>query len=691
MQQPEDRQVLEFEDFELDARARTLRRNGKTVAITSKVLDALVVLASNHGRVVDKDELLRRIWPDTVVEEGNLHHCVSTLRRVLGEKPDERRFIATVPGRGYSFVPVVRVRPAEPVQPQRWWQGRWAILAAGLALAAVIAAAWLWSKSTRQNRVMRAVPLTAAPGFAESPTFSPDGSQIAFSWRPEGDPNSHIYFKSIGSGSMRRVSSGSYTDSAPAWSPDGRLIAFHRRPESSDELSLCVIPAGGGEARILYTARGKGGGGIQDSWTSDSQQLIFVDRESANTLPRMYSLALETGQVRPLTAPAAGQLDLSPAVSPDGKMLAFLRSSSRGWAVLVMSLKGGDPRVILGADRDVDRAALAWERDGQHLIYRSTQGGLWEVALSGTHPRRLRVGGDSASFPAVSARGDLAFIESSQQIALKQINWPESMAPAASKVVLESTRTIFDPQWSPDGKQIAFYSDRSGSTEIWRSDADGTSLKQLTSFGGPLTRNPRWSPDGQKIAFDSVSGGHGHLHVVSSQGGPDRGLTSGDFTDIVPAWSNDGTKLYFTSWRTGTSQIWSMPAAGGAATQITFLGGFFPSVSADNYLYYVRATGAKTLLRMPAGGGTEEVVLDYELGDHAWWALTPGGVVYIDRNNALRYFDLASRRSTGPLTQFKRGELSIASTIGASRDGRSVLCPVITRSASDVMLVERFW
>jgi hypothetical protein len=134
-----------------------------------------------------------------------------------------------------------------------------------------------------------------------------------------------------------------------------------------------------------------------------------------------------------------------------------------------------------------------------------------------------------------------------------------------------------------------------------------------------------------------------------------------------------------------------MPAAGGAATQITFLGGFFPSVSADNYLYYVRATGAKTLLRMPAGGGTEEVVLDSELGDHAWWALTPGGVVYIDRNNALRYFDLASRRSTGPLTQFKRGELSIASTIGASRDGRSVLCPVITRSASDVMLVERFW
>jgi Tol biopolymer transport system component len=261
----------------------------------------------------------------------------------------------------------------------------------------------------------------------------------------------------------------------------------------------------------------------------------------------------------------------------------------------------------------------------------------------------------------------------------------------ATRVVLESTRTIFDPQWSPDGKQIAFYSDRSGSTEIWRCEADGTNLRQLTSFGGPLTRNPRWSPDGKNIAFDSVSGGQGHLHIIPSQGGPDRRLTSGDFTDIVPAWSTDGTKLYFASHRTGTFQIWSMPAAGGAAAQITFLGGFFPSVSADNYLYYVRSTGARTLLRMPASGGAEEVVLDSELGLHLWWALTPGGVFYIDRNNALRYFDLTSRRSTEVLAQFKRDELSAESTIAASRDGRSVLCPLITRSLSDVMLVERFW
>jgi Tol biopolymer transport system component len=542
---------------------------------------------------------------------------------------------------------------------------------------------------------MRALPLTAAPGFAESPTFSPDGRQIAFSWRPAGETNAHIYFKSIGSESMQPLTTGPYTDTAPAWSRDGALIAFVRRRESNDELSIWVVPASGGEARSILSLHGRNPSAVgiaMIAWTSDSKQLIFVDRESAEAHPRLFSLALETGQIRPLTAHAEVDVDLSPAVSPDGKLIAFLRSRGRGWAILVIPLKGGEPKVIRDSDRDVDRAAVAWEPDGQHLIYRSTQGGLWEVDLTGTPPRRLPVGGDSANFPAVSAHGDLAFIEAFQQIALQQIDSSGSGAPASTRIVLESTRTISDPQWSPDGKQIAFYSDRSGSTEIWRCEADGTKLKQLTSFKGPLTRNPRWSPDGQNIAFDSVSGGgYGHLHVIASQGGSDRMLPNGEFDDITPTWSKDGTKLYFASFRTGASQIWSMPAAGGAATQITFLGGFLPAVSVDDYLYYVRVTGSKTLLRMPGGGGAEEVVLDSELGFHTWWALTPGGVFYIDRENSLRYFDLASRRSTASLTQFKRGELSPFSVIAASRDGRSVLCPVITRSVSDVMVLQRFW
>src|SRR5260370_5288897 len=101
---PEDLQVFEFDHFSADTRSRTLLCDGQPVAITSKVFETLVFLLRNHGRVVDKDQLMRAIWPDTVVEETNLHHYVPPVRQVLGEKPGEHRFIATVPGPGYSFV-----------------------------------------------------------------------------------------------------------------------------------------------------------------------------------------------------------------------------------------------------------------------------------------------------------------------------------------------------------------------------------------------------------------------------------------------------------------------------------------------------------------------------------------------------------------------------------------------------------
>ena len=131
---------------------------------------------------------------------------------------------------------------------------------------------------------------------------------------------------------------------------------------------------------------------------------------------------------------------------------------------------------------------------------------------------------------------------------------------------------------------------------------------------------------------------------------------------------------------------------GGKATQVTFLGGFFHAISTDNHLYYVRtAPGGRTLLRMQASGGAEETVLDSALGYRTWWALAPGGVFYIDRNDALRYLDLGTRRTSAALRQFQRGEVPTLSTIGVSRDGRSILCPVVTRSMSDVMLSRRFW
>lgn len=107
-----EKQVFEFGEFRVDGSTRTLLNRGQNVTLTSKVFDTLLFLVTNHGRLVDKDELMREIWFDTIVEENNLNKNISKLRQVLGEKPGEHRFIATVPGKGYKFVaPVTELRP----------------------------------------------------------------------------------------------------------------------------------------------------------------------------------------------------------------------------------------------------------------------------------------------------------------------------------------------------------------------------------------------------------------------------------------------------------------------------------------------------------------------------------------------------------------------------------------------------
>ena len=103
-------QIYEFGEFRLDASKRLLLRdNGESVPLTPKVFDTLLYLLQHAGKIIEKDELMREIWTDTIVEENNLSQNISILRRILGEKRGEHRFIATIPGQGFKFVATVQV------------------------------------------------------------------------------------------------------------------------------------------------------------------------------------------------------------------------------------------------------------------------------------------------------------------------------------------------------------------------------------------------------------------------------------------------------------------------------------------------------------------------------------------------------------------------------------------------------
>lgn len=103
-----EKQVYEFDGFRVDPSRRRLLKAGEQVALTPKAFSILVILLENRGVVMEKEDLIQRVWPDTFVTEANLTQNISSLRKALGERANDHRYVVTVPGRGYSFVAEVQ-------------------------------------------------------------------------------------------------------------------------------------------------------------------------------------------------------------------------------------------------------------------------------------------------------------------------------------------------------------------------------------------------------------------------------------------------------------------------------------------------------------------------------------------------------------------------------------------------------
>jgi serine/threonine-protein kinase len=164
VREAEKSNIYLFDGFRLDPRKRLVYDpDGKAIALKAKAFETLLFLVQNPGRTIGRDELLRAIWPDTVVEENNLTQHISSLRRMFGEKPDDHRFIATVPGYGYQFVahvheddgPTAHASPAKTNLGSRRWL---IVLAMGVAVSLLIAVFFYRNQSApAENRSIRSI------------------------------------------------------------------------------------------------------------------------------------------------------------------------------------------------------------------------------------------------------------------------------------------------------------------------------------------------------------------------------------------------------------------------------------------------------------------------------------------------------------------------------------------------------
>jgi Tol biopolymer transport system component len=543
--------------------------------------------------------------------------------------------------------------------------------------------------------------LTSLPGEESYPTFSPDGNEVAFSWNGENQDNYDIYRKLIGpGGTLLRLTEDPATDYSPAWSPDGRWIAFLREADKG-LAKVVLVSALRGPERVVAEIDD---GGLNPAhppshklaWTADAQSLVAPDRDPETEERGLFLLSIDTGEKRRLTT---GH-DVGPALSPDGRALAFCRFFDFGISDLyVLRLSGdlepqGEPRRIGGAVRAT--ASPAWTPDGEELVFLGSRRGvrtLWRVAASGADaPQQLTVG-EGADFPVIARAGKrlvYARRDYGQDIWRLELTGAEK-TPQPPARFISSTRFEWFPRFSPDGARIAFQSARSGLPQIWLSNSDGTMLRQLTFFDQGLTGSPRWSPDGRRIAFDSSSEGQGEIYVVSAEGGKPRRLTNHPASDYVPSWSQDGKLIYYCSERSGGEQVWKVPADGGEPIQVTGNGGFVTQESPDRRtLHYLKTVSFETfgLWKLPVEGGKETCVIE---SVHARnFVVSDRGIYFIPVAEEGVYSIQFLNFETGRTHRVARLGDSIWGGFTVSPDERTFLYVRRSKPEGDLMLVENF-
>jgi Tol biopolymer transport system component/tRNA A-37 threonylcarbamoyl transferase component Bud32 len=591
--------------------------------------------------------------------------------------------------------------------PRRRRRSLVTILTGLLILVAAVAAWLLRAPHAMETPSLRVVPLTVLPGHEKWPTFSPDGTHVAFEWDGDNKDNADIYIKLVGSSEVRRLTSDPAADRAPAWSPDGRQIAYIR-----DSLARSVPTAADTRpvGRIhLVSPLGTQALKLTDvpvsaplTWSPDGR---YLAAQQIGPPTGIYAIPAAGGQPRLIVTSKPPRSDSAPAFSPDGKRLAYV-SCAAGTQVCDVYVVELDAAVSATSSRrrltpsSVGHiSSLAWTRDGHSVIYSGLSVPLlsyiWRVGVEGNlPPERIEVAGLGASMPVTVPSADrLAFAR-----ILSDTDVYRFEAGHPGRPVIASTLLDAETRFSPDGLRLAFSSLRSGeAAEIWLAAADGSDPQQLTRIPGTSNGSPWWSPDGRRIAFDSYrGGGHTHIWIIDADGGAARQLTSDPGDQHVPYWSRDGRWIYFSADSGTGRDIWRISINGGSSERVTRGGsGLFACETPDGKsLLYQPKDADSPLLALPLGGGAARELV--ACAKPSAFGVGRQGVYYVVCDSlpapALRVIDPQTGRDQllGRLEEFENSTNMRSLGLALSPDGKSVLYLRHATDSADLMLIENF-
>lgn len=608
-----------FGKFTLDTRQQVLLFEGKHIPLTPKAFEILVTLIENRDRIVTKEELMDRVWPDTVVEEINIAKNISLLRKILangnveGEididesQQNHNLYIRTIPKRGYQFVYEIQEREmataqqpspktisdqtpnlvAETHQPKTIPESfaekgevtsyRW--LYVTILAAIVVTFPILLSSHSKETESVDVSKLAQSRldswkgGFIAEPLsirMSPDGNMIAFSKGNTGQTD--IYVQQLAGGKTLAVTTEEWPDYSPIWSSDGQRIAYISKRQKGNE--LWIIPSLGGKGEMICPL---GDAYLQLlRWSKDGTRIFYVSALN------LFVLDLKSGLTTQLTNfSTSNPLKSKITLSYDEKKIAYMQSVAGSARIFVASLDGSSP-IQITSEGDRNNSPV-WFADGSRILYASTNGDIHQICiayLDGRKPVQLWSSHYEVIPSQVSTDGRRIFYFVTTEEA--DIFRYDLAAKTEIPITSDSMLKVW-PDVSPDGKAIALQKVSTG-VQVLRSLLQKMSLGDAGATDELATDgfDVRWSPPGDRLAFLRSANGEYHLWTVRSDGAEQKQISNmsvlpngfgvAPYNWIQPnnySWSPDGKTLAFCAVQPSAVNVWQVSADGGAETRLT--------------------------------------------------------------------------------------------------------------------------
>jgi eukaryotic-like serine/threonine-protein kinase len=505
------------------------------------------------------------------------------------------------------------VKPLSGRSSFSWW--KW-VVAAVVLIALAAGLALVFNRAAPELRLGRRTQLTLDPGLEIDPAVSPDGKLVAYTAGPLGQ--TRLYVRQVeGTTPVAITAAHPGFARTPRWSPDGgRLLFLSPR-------GLETIPALGGQPKLLVPVRPDEW--ADGTWSPDGRSIAYAMGDS------VYSSPADGGGERGLARLVEAH---SCVWSPDGRWLACTSGNRRFVGtedfgnlavstVWLVPAAGGAPLRV--TQDEALNTSPAWLPGGRALLYVSDREGgrdIYQVALGRNGrpagaPVRLTTGLNAAQVSVAANGRRLAYSVFTQSSNIWWLPLPRSGVALVSKAqpVTVGSQVIEDLDVSPDGRWLAFDSDRSGVQQIYRMPLAGGDIEQLTSGPEPAFV-PQFSPNGREIAYHAFVGGIRQIFVIPADGGTPAQVTSGSEHFWSPRWSPDGRTLSIVKAPLSPdheTDLVSRDSRGRwSAPETLVKGGRIAPWSPDGHLVVTATEGVQgpgALEIIPVGGGPYRMLL----------------------------------------------------------------------------------